>query len=84
MLAVLEVIPAFCLWASEVTARVLAVLMSGIWAPVDSIPNLLGNHVKKCLTASFRNEQQTAGKVRNCTSHRNVSLFYKDCIEDCW
>ena len=49
MLAVLEVIPSFYLWASEVTARVLAVLMSGIWAPVEQVPNLLGNQVRKRL-----------------------------------
>lgn len=47
MLAFMEVIFSFCLWASEAAARVLAVLTSGTWAFVDYVPNILGNQVGK-------------------------------------
>lgn len=83
MLAVLEVIPAFCLWASEVTARVLAVLLSGIWAPVEQVPHLLGKQVRKCLLhllVMSSRQQVKLGTARVI----EMPVFYKGCIEDCW
>ncbi|EOB00235.1 hypothetical protein Anapl_05825 [Anas platyrhynchos] len=54
MLAVLGIIPAFCLWASELTARVLAVLMTGIWAPVQT-----HSQEKRQLDLNFKAKSKT-------------------------